>query len=679
MKRHSTDAAARSAPQQAELALRQGLALAMNDISEGRAELRDAAAGFAALGDRRGQRLAASALVVFIGIADDNYTGFEAAAAMLTHRREGSGKENSFADPADALLAEAGALTAGSFMALDAPELAARAAAIAQSLADTRIAAPLRCCAGLAALGYHHITMDLACVLWLELAMRPLLADAAVGPRLADEAFHMVVQSLYQCEAPERAVALRQRREQASPAPQPAIVLKLALLDAQMALGVGQADAGRQALDRAEPLLSPGAPRAAGWWHLLRSRLDLLEGRQRQALVHARLALRLASESHLPERWMGVTVMQEGHVLMSRGEPLQALPFFERAGRAASGSQARFCWCLAHLARALHHAGHDEPAAAREQLALGLAHARELAWLNFFRATPAVAAAVCALALEQGIESDFAREVIAERGLQAGRADLAEWPWAIRVRCFGGLRIEIGGELLAFRGKVAKKPLELMLFIIASGGADVSVATVAFALWRELDGDKARAALNAALFRLRKLLGDEDAVLLEHGRLGLNSKAVWVDALAFEQLSDSLGLPAAAAPAALSVVARAAATRALALYRDAFLNDSEDAAWQLVHRSRLASKLKRLVALLARDAVARGDSASARRVLERGLELDPLAEDSARELMRLLADTGEQAAALEVFARWRAAAERGLGAKAAPATLALVEHIRGLR
>ena len=421
------------------------------------------------------------------------------------------------------------------------------------------------------------------------------------------------------------------------------------------------------------------APRPAGWWHLLRSRLGLLEQRPRVALAHARLALRLTTQSRLPERWMGVTVMQEGQVQMASGAYLAAVPFFERAGRAASGAQARFCWCLAHLARALHHAGHDEPAAAREQLALGLAHARELAWLNFFRATPAVAAAVCALALEQGIEADFVREVIAERGLQAGRADLAEWPWAIRVRCFGGLRIEIGGELLAFRGKVAKKPLELMLFIIASGGADVSVATVAFALWRELDGDKARAALNAALFRLRKLLGDEDAVLLEHGRLGLNSKAVWVDALAFEQLSDSLGLPAATAPAELSVVARATATRALALYSGAFLNDSEDAAWQLVHRSRLASKLKRLVALLARDAVARGDSASARRVLERGLELDPLAEDSARELMRLLADTGEQAAALEVFARWRAAAERGLGAKAAPATLALVEHIRGLR
>ena len=676
MKRPSTDA---GSPRQAEAALRQGLALALHDIGQGRAELRDAAARFAALGDGRGQRLAASALVVFIGIADDDYTGFEAAAALLAGWRDQPWDSQTMADPADALLAEAGALTAGSFMALDAPELAARAAAIAKSLADPAIPAPLRCCAGLAALGYHHIGMDLANVLWLELAMRPLLADAGVGPRLADEAFHMFVQSLYQCEAPERAVARRQRREQTGPAPLPVIALKLALLDAQMALGAGQVNAGRQALDRAEPLLAPSAPRAAGWWHLLRSRLDLLEGRQRQALVHARLALRLASASHLPERWMGVTVMQEGHVLMSRGEYLAALPFFERAGQAATGSQARFCWCLAHLARALHDAGHDEPAAAREQLALGLAHARELAWLNFFRATPAVAAAVCALALEQGIEAAFVREVIAERGLQAGRADLAEWPWPIRVRCFGGLRIEIGGELLAFRGKVAKKPLELMLFIIASGGADVSVATVAFALWRELDGDKARAALNAALFRLRKLLGDEDAVLLEHGRLGLNSKAVWVDALAFEQLSDSLGLPAAAAPAALSVVARAAATRALVLYSGAFLNDSEDAAWQLVHRSRLASKLKRLVALLARDAVARGDSASARRVLERGLELDPLAEDSARELMRLLADTGEQAAALEVFARWRAAAERGLGAKAAPATLALVEHIRGLR
>ncbi len=627
MKPRSTDrsTAAPSAAAQAQALLRQGLALALQDIGVGRTELIAAAAQFQALGDGRGRCLASSALVVFIGIADDDYTGFEAAAAVLATQ----GDCGPWSDPADALLAEAGALTAGAFHALDAPGLAARAAAITQALGDTTIAAPLRCCAGLAALGYHHICMDLASVLWLELALRPLRADPAVGARLADEAVHLLVQSLYQCEAADQAVALRERRRAAGPAPLPVIELKLHLLDAQMALGAGQAEAGRKALALAEPLLDPLAPRQAGWWHLLRSRLHLLDGRHRDALTYARLALRLSSASRLPERWMGVAVMQEGQVLVATGDYLQAVPFFERAGRAASGSQARFCHCLAHLARALHHFDHAAGAAGRAELAVGLATARELAWFNFFRASPTVAARVCAEAIEHGIETAFVHDVIAQRGLVAARADLVEWPWPIRVRTLGALRIELHGQALAFRGKVAKKPLELLVFLIASGGIDVAASTAAFALWQELEGDKARAALTTALHRLRRLLGSDDAVLLAHGRLGLNPRAVWVDSLAFEQLVDSAGVPAAAP---LNPTARAAAERALALYGGAFLQGGDEEAWQLVCRARLASKFRRMVAMLANAAQAQGDIATARALLQRGLECDPQADDLAHAL-----------------------------------------------
>jgi LuxR family transcriptional regulator, maltose regulon positive regulatory protein len=622
----------------AENALRQGLALALQDPANGRAELREAAAGFAALGDAHGSLLAAAARVLLIGIADDDYDGFESAVDTVTAGTVVSTKGaliDAITSPADKLLVQAGALVAGSFKALDAPELAALAATMATALARVDIPAPVRCCAGLGALNYHRITMDLPAVMWLELAMRPLLADPSVSARLVGDAQHLFVQSLYECEAPAQAVVMRGRwlaatlaAGRAGRAPLPEIELKFLLLDAQMALGTSQAEAGRVALARAEPLLDPRAPRPAGWWHLLSSRLHLMQGQHRSALTHARLALRLMTESHVPERWMGLIVMQEGQVQMAVGAYAEAVPFFVRAGREASGSQAGFCHCLAHLAQALRHLDVGEASAGQgpglAHLASGLKLARELAWLNFFRPSPQVAAAICAAALEHGIEASFAREVIQQRGLPVARPDLVEWPWPIRVRSLGALRIELNSQALNFKGKVAKKPLELLLFVVASSGSDVSLATVAFALWRELDGDKARAALNVALHRLRKLLGSDDAVLLAHSRLSLNPQTVWVDCLAFEQRADSVGLPTLPLlPAPL----RAAAQRAVALYTGPFLGDSEDEAWQMVYRSRLASKFKRMVTLLARDAMARGDAASARAVLDRGLECDPLAED----------------------------------------------------
>jgi DNA-binding SARP family transcriptional activator len=676
VKRRSTEpgpaATPAAAAQDATALLRRGLDLGLADLACGRAELRQAAARCAELGDAQGRLLASCALMVFIGIADDDYTGFEEAAAVVS---AGGAGLPPWSDPGDALLAEAGSLIAGWFNALDAPQLAAHAAAIAAALDDAAIAAPLRCCAGLAAVGYHDVGMDLAGVLWLELAMRPLLADAALSQRLVDEAFHMFVQSLYQCQDPERAVALRQRRQLAGPAPLPVIELKLALLDAQMALGSGDAAAGRAALQRAEPLLDPRAPRHAGWWHLLHSRLDLLGGHYRQALIHARVAVRLTSQSQLPERWMGVGVMQEGQVQMAQGDYLLAVPFFERAGRAASGAQAQFCWCLAHLARALHHFEAGDAVVGRQQLSAGLALARELNWQNFFRACPRVAAQVCAAGLEHHIETAFVHEVIHARGLDAVRPDLAAWPWPIRVRTLGRFQIELDGAPLVFAGRVARKPLELLQFVIASGGSDISASTVMFALWRELEGDKARAAFNVAMHRLRKLLAHDDAVVLKLGRLSLNPKCVWVDCLAFEQLAD---VAWAAAAGTLGAPAVQAAQRAVAMYGGHFLGETEDEPWQMAYRSRLASKFKRCVGALACHGLGQGDIAAVRALLERALELDPMAEDLARELMRLLGDSGEQAAALEVFARCRAAIAHGLDAKPSAATLQLVERIRAM-
>ena len=39
--------------------------------------------------------------------------------------------------------------------------------------------------------------------------------------------------------------------------------------------------------------------------------------------------------------------------------------------------------------------------------------------------------------------------------------------------------IELDGKAIVFRGKVAKKPIELLQFIIASSGSDVSMTYVA--------------------------------------------------------------------------------------------------------------------------------------------------------------------------------------------------------
>ena len=193
----------------------------------------------------------------------------------------------------------------------------------------------------------------------------------------------MIVQACYQCGAPERAQALRSQRSGTGVAPLPAIALKALLLEAQLAIGDGRSDAGPgRSRRRPSRCSSPRAPRPASWWHLLSSRLHLVEGRLGDALIHARLSLRLARESHLPERWMGVTVMQEGQVQLAAGRFAEAAPFFERAAGASSGTQADFCTCLAHFAHALDGFDVGRVDAGRDRLRAGFDLARRLQWVN---------------------------------------------------------------------------------------------------------------------------------------------------------------------------------------------------------------------------------------------------------------------------------------------------------
>lgn len=617
--------------------------------------------------DEVGCLVAGAALVLCLDIASDHYTGFELAAEAVRSHRHAKGQ---IADPSLRLVADAGDLVVGWLDELGNPALLPLAEQIVRELSRKDVPATLRLAAALGVMSYFDALVDIEKVWWLELVVRDVLAEAPAAPRLEAEWHRALVVACYSCGQTARGEELRRQRSASPALPFAAVELKLELLDAYTSLGEGRVDAGRSALARAEPLLSARSPYNAGQWHFLASRLAMLEQRLGDALNHARLAMRFGTESCYPERWMGLSLMQEGQVHMARGSFFEAVPSFERAERACTGVQSAYSTCLANFARALGHADAGNAEAAHGALVAAFTFARQREWTGFFRAIPKLTARLCAWALEADIEPAFARAVIADRKLEAASVETAAWPWSIRVRTLGRFEIEINGAALSMRGKGARKPLELLQFIIASGGSDVACANVIFAVWPELDGDNANSAFRVAVHRLRRLLGNDEAITLEIGRLGLDPRVMWVDCLAFESVADQVTLPLTAASAQR-------AERALTLYGGHFLHDDEEHAWLLVQRSRLASKFKRLARALAEHAMAAGNFAAARTALERAIELDPLAEDLSRSLMQLLATQGEHAAALAVYERNVATLQRLLGAQPSSANRALAANLRG--
>jgi ATP/maltotriose-dependent transcriptional regulator MalT len=154
--------------------------------------------------------------------------------------------------------------------------------------------------------------------------------------------------------------------------------------------------------------------------------------------------------------------------------------------------------------------------------------------------TDAALAETASAALAHGVETSFVQGWVRRRGLPApGDTVAPDWPYPLRLRVLGGFDVALDGQPLTFEGKVQKRPLELLQALAVHGPAPVPVARLVDDLWPELDGDAARKSFDAALHRLRKLLGDHgNALRLEAGAVHLDTARIGCDLWALRRLAD---------------------------------------------------------------------------------------------------------------------------------------------
>ena len=192
----------------------------------------------------------------------------------------------------------------------------------------------------------------------------------------------------------------------------------------------------------------------------------------------------------------------------------------------------------------------------------------------------------CILALEAEVEPEYARGLIRRLKLEPSGAarDMEEWPWPIQVRVMGPFQASVGGEPLGIRADARRRPLDVLA---ASRRAEPAEEAVAGSLWPDSEGDMAHHALETALYRLKKALGD--VVLHRNRKLSVDARRCWIDAVALESL---LAQGSASLERRDVEAARSAALRAIRLYRRPFL-EGRDEPWVLAARDRLRRRLWR--------------------------------------------------------------------------------------
>jgi DNA-binding SARP family transcriptional activator len=238
----------------------------------------------------------------------------------------------------------------------------------------------------------------------------------------------------------------------------------------------------------------------------------------------------------------------------------------------------------------------------------------------------------------------------------------------VGVYTLGRFALVRDGRPLAFSGKTPHKPLELLQALIALGGRDVSTALLGRAVWPEEDSADPRNLFDNTLHRLRSLLGYRDAVVLSDAKLSLNPQRCWVDAWAFDRLA---GIRLGDANTADT----ASAADALRLYQGHFLQREAPRSWLLGYRERLHNRFARLLRCEGErlESQLRWDAAG--EWYERGLEIDPLAENLHQRLMICHRNRGEDADALRVYRSCRELLWRAFGVAPSPATEAIARAI----
>lgn len=394
-----------------------------------------------------------------------------------------------------------------------------------------------------------------------------------------------------------------------------------------LANGYGGALGGRD-LEAAAPLARQLEAQAGGagrfnlcLYHHFQAWEAMLRKDLMRALQQEKIALRMAIEVGCPY-FEALTRLALAQVLADCGDERKCVTHLRQMRAIARDIDSRHLeyTCLLGFADiALEH-GRQRPGlnALRRGFALG----REHGYQHFLWWRPAAMARLCAHALGAGVEPEYAKSLVQRRALAPERPplDVPDWPWHIRVQALGGFRLLRHGEpLAAASGKAQRRPLELLKVLIAHGGERVAEELITDAMWPRIDGDSAHRSFTSTLHRLRKLLGEDRALVLHEGKLSLDARYLWTDVWALERLFAEIDAAVQSGRAAPAEVERLGA-RLLELYRGPFLANEAEEPWSLRPRERLRSRFVRALGQLVAYWEAAGQPERARAARERAEE-----------------------------------------------------------
>ena len=388
---------------------------------------------------------------------------------------------------------------------------------------------------------------------------------------------------------------------------------------------------------------------------MLSSWADLIDGHVDQAWTKCQKGREIMDAEGAPMFIDALHRLIEAQILAKKGQRAEAEQLLARTESMGRAMPSMHLTTGVHFVRAQWAFEDGDEEQGTMWLRRLLEEGQKSPRIGFAGWVPQEAARLFAKALELGIEVGYALEVIRKRQLKppADGSAPENWPWRVKVRTFGKLTVEVDGKPLEKHRKAPHRLLELLAAIIAFGGQEVPVSRMVDALWPEVDGDTAHENFKKSLARLRKLLGVDDVIQWQDGKISLNRDLVWVDVLAFD------------------IQAQREDGRAITLYKGPFLGHGEIPAWAEPRRDQMRTRFIGLVNRHCDQAQAAEKAEEAIQSLEQAIEADPVTEPFYQRLIPLLAAHGRHSEAQRYYRAYEKTCQQWGNGSLSPETLRL--------
>jgi DNA-binding SARP family transcriptional activator len=201
---------------------------------------------------------------------------------------------------------------------------------------------------------------------------------------------------------------------------------------------------------------------------------------------------------------------------------------------------------------------------------------------------------------------------------------------------------------------------------------------LAYLFWPNLDQQRARGALNSAIWRVRKILagapetGNDSKLRTTAADVLLEPEGLDIDALALQRAANWVSREprVLTQPAVLEQL-----IGVLSRYEGPFL-DGDDGDWILEEREKLHSIFVRMSIQVVRHLGVDQRYTEAIDLARSALRFDPYREELVRMLFGLLALNEQRVSAIREYEKWRNFLETELGIAPLPTTRALLDEIR---